>query len=42
VAKVAGYVKLPIDEEALRNAVETIGPIAVGKTNSGIKLIFIF
>lgn len=30
VAKVAGYVNLPIDEDVLMEAVDTIGPIAVG------------
>jgi hypothetical protein len=31
VTKVAGYVNLPTDEKLLHVAVETIGPIAIGK-----------
>jgi hypothetical protein len=31
VTKVAGYVSLPVDEELLHVAVQTIGPIAIGR-----------
>ena len=29
-AQVAGYVSLPVDEDILKTALETVGPVAVG------------